>query len=91
MTQKYLNELTYIIIGEAIVVQKELWPGLLESIYQKCLIHLLKAKGFQLLVQQKIPLIFKGLYLEYDLRFDLLVEDCILVEIKAVDSIKPLH
>ena len=90
MTQKYLNELTYTIIGEAIVVHKELGPGLLESIYEKCLIHLLKAKGFQLAVQQKVPLIFRGLYLDCDLRFDLLVEDCIIVEIKAVDSIIPV-
>jgi GxxExxY protein len=46
MTQKYLNDLTHIIIGAAIDVHKELGPGLLESIYEKCLTHLLKEQGF---------------------------------------------
>ena len=91
MTQKYLNELTHTIIGAAIEIHKELGPGLLESIYEKCLTHLLKKKGLQLMMQQKIPLIFRGLYLDCDLRFDLLVENCIIVEIKAVDGLLPIH
>jgi GxxExxY protein len=91
MTEKDLNELTYAIIGCAIEVHKELGPGLLESIYENCLIHLLKERGLQLIIQQKAPLIFKGLYLNCDLRFDLLVEDSIIVEIKAVDGLLPFH
>jgi len=91
MTQKYLNELTHTIIGAAIEIHKELGPGLLESIYEKCLTHLLKEKGLQLIMQQKVPLIFRGLYLDCDLRFDLLVENCIIVEIKAVDGLLPIH
>jgi GxxExxY protein len=87
MTQKYLNELTHTIIGAAIEVHKELGPGLLESIYEKCLAHLLKEKGLQLIMQQRVPLVFRGLYLDCDLRFDLMVEDSIIVEIKAVDGI----
>ena len=62
MTQKYLNELTHSIIGAAIEVHKELGPGLLESIYEKCLTHLLKDQGFSIVTQQKIPLNFRGLY-----------------------------
>ncbi len=85
MTQKYLNELTHTIIGAAIEVHKELWPGLLESIYEKCMTHLLKEKGLNLISQQKVPLIFRGLYLDCDLRFDLLVENSVIVELKAVD------
>lgn len=91
MNQKYLNELTHSIIGAAIEVHKELGPGLLESIYEKCLVHLLKEKGFRLDVQQKVPLVFKGLYLDCDLRFDLMVEDLIIVELKAVDYLLPIH
>jgi len=91
MTQKYLNELTYIIIGAAIEVHKELGPGLLESIYEKCLTHLLKEKGLQIITQQKVPLLFRGLYLDCDLRFDLMVENSIIVEIKAIDGLLPIH
>ena len=91
MTQKFLNELTYIIIGAAIEVHKELGPGLLESIYEKCLTHLLKEKGLQIITQQKVPLLFRGLYLDCDLRFDLMVENSIIVEIKAIDGLLPIH
>jgi GxxExxY protein len=91
MTQKYLNDLTYTIIGAAIEVHKELGPGLLESIYEKCLAHLLKEKGLQIITQQKVPLLFRGLYLDCDLRFDLMVENSIVVEIKAIDGLLPIH
>jgi GxxExxY protein len=64
---------------------------LLESIYEKCLSHLLKEKGLKIITQQKVPLFFKGLYLDCDLRFDLLVEDSIIVEIKAIDYLLPIH
>jgi len=91
MTQKYLNDLTYNIIGAAIEVHKELGPGLLESIYEKCLTHLLIENGFRLIQQQKVPVLFRGLYLDCDLRYDLLVEDLIVVEIKAVEELLPIH
>ena len=91
MTQKYLNELTHTIIGAAIEVHRELGPGLLECIYEKCLTHLLKEKGLQLIMQQKVPIVFRGLYLDCDLRFDLLVENLIIVEIKAVEGLLPVH
>ena len=63
MTQKYLNEMTFKIIGAAIEVHKELGPGLLESVYEKCMIHLLKEEGLLVISQQKVPLNFKGFYL----------------------------
>jgi GxxExxY protein len=91
VTQKYLNELTHSIIGAAIEIHREVGPGLLESIYEKCLTHALKEKGLILTVQQKVPLMFRGLYLDCDLRFDLLVENSVIVEIKAVDSLLPIH
>jgi len=91
MTQDFLNKLTYAIIGLAIEVHKELGPGLLESVYEKCLEHLLKGKGVQLKSQQKVPLNFRGLYLDCDLRYDLLIEDSVIVEVKAVDCLLPIH
>jgi GxxExxY protein len=91
MTQKYLNELTHVIIGAAIEVHKELGPGLLESIYGKCMTHVLRESGLIILVQQKVPLVFRGLYLDCDLRLDLLVDDSIIVEIKASDCFLPIH
>ncbi|MCX6243302.1 MAG: GxxExxY protein [Bacteroidetes bacterium] len=91
MTQKYLNELTRTIIGAAIEVHKELGPGLLESVYEKCLTHLLKEQGLFVISQQKVPLAFRGLYLECDLRFDLMVENAIIVEIKSIECLLPIH
>ena len=90
MTQKYVNELTRSIIGAAIEVHKELGPGLLESVYEKCMAHLLREKGLLVAAQQKIPLDFRGIFLECDLRFDLLVENTVIVEIKAVEILLPV-
>jgi len=91
VTKKYLNDLTYIIIGCAIEVHKQLGPGLLESVYEKCLIYELSNKGITTLSQQKIPLIYKGLSLNVDLRYDILVEDLIIVELKSVNGLLPIH
>ena len=91
MTQRLLNELTRTIIGAAIEVNKELGAGLLESVYEKCLTHLLKEYGLNIISQQKVPLAFRGLYLDCDLRFDMLVENSIIVEIKAIECLLPIH
>jgi GxxExxY protein len=91
MTQKYLDSLTYQIIGAAIEVHKELGPGLLESIYEKCLVQVLKEKGLKASYQQKIPVIFHGIYLECELRYDIMVGETIIVEIKAVELLLPIH
>jgi GxxExxY protein len=91
ITQKYLNDLTYEIIGAAIEVHREVGSSLLEGIYEKCLIHLLKEKGFKISSQQKVPVKFRDIYLDCDLRLDVIVEDLIIVEVKAVESIIPIH
>ena len=91
MTQKFLNELTHAIIGSAIEIHRELGPGLLESVYEKCLKHLLQQKGMKIVSQQKVQILFRGIYLDCNLRYDLLVENCIIVEIKAVDCLLPVH
>jgi GxxExxY protein len=91
MTQKEINQLSYDIIGFAIEVHKELGPGLLESIYEKCLAHLLIQNGYKVTRQQSVPLNFRGLDLDCELRFDLMVDDSIIVELKTVEELMPIH
>ena len=91
ITQKYLDELTYKIIGCAIEVHKHLGPGLLESVYEKCFIHELGLKQLHYMSQQKVPVTYKDLRLDAELRFDVLVENLIIVELKSIDGILPIH
>lgn len=89
-TQKSIDILTRKIIGYAIEVHKELGPGLLESVYETCLTHLLILNGHDVKRQMKVPVSFKGVELDADLRFDLLVDDLIIVELKAVETVIPI-
>ena len=91
VTQKYLDELTYEIIGCAIEVHKQIGPGLLESVYEKCFLYELHSKGLKTLSQQRIPINYKGLELDAELRYDVLAENLIIVELKAMDGILPIH
>ncbi|MCB9178208.1 MAG: GxxExxY protein [Flavobacteriales bacterium] len=81
------NELSSLIIGCAIEVHRELGPGLLESIYEECLVHVLREQGLQVVAQQRVPLAFRGKVLSTPLRLDILVEDLLIVEVKAVETI----
>ena len=90
-TQKEINDLTYKIIGFAIEVHKELGQGLLESVYEKCLKHLLNENGFKVSSQKSVPINFRGLELDANLRLDLLINDLIVVELKTVEFILPVH
>lgn len=90
LTQKYINELTYRIIGCAIEVHKELGPGLLESIYEKCLIHELKLNGYDIKNQLTVPILYKGLEMDCNLRLDVLVDNIIIVELKSVNEMHPI-
>jgi GxxExxY protein len=85
------NSLTDAIIGAAISVHRELGPGLLESVYEKCLAFELADQGFSATTQQEIPLTYKGLALESGFRADLIIENKVLVELKSVDQILPVH
>jgi GxxExxY protein len=91
ITQNIVNDLSRKIIGFAIDIHKELGPGLLESIYEKCLYHLLVEDGCVVEREKKIPLNFHGLLLDCDLRYDLLVNDLIIVELKTVEDILSIH
>jgi GxxExxY protein len=91
MTKKELNELTYSIIGAAIEVHKELGPGLLESVYHKCLKQELDYRRLRFQSEMSVDVNYKGLSLDAELRCDLLIEDRIVVELKAVDALAPVH
>lgn len=82
--------MTYDIIGAAIEVHKELGPGLLESVYHKCLIKELETRQIQFETEISVPIEYKGEDIDADLRCDFFIDDCIVVEIKSVDSIKPI-
>lgn len=86
ITQKYINE----VIGCAIEIHKHLGPGLLESVYEKCFRKELTLRSLKYQTQQWIPIEYKGLLLDTELRIDLIVED-LLVELKAIDGILPVH
>ena len=90
-SRTYIDQLTYRIIGCAITVHKELGPGLLESVYHKCLIRELQLNGLEYQTQIWLPLHYRGIDLENELRVDVVVEDLIVVEIKAIDTIHPIH
>jgi GxxExxY protein len=79
------------IIGGCIEVHRTLGPGLLESAYERCLAHELWLRGLRVERQQKLPVSYKGLRLDFGYRLDLVVEDSIVVETKAVESIQPVH
>jgi GxxExxY protein len=85
------NELTHQIIGAAIEVHRQLGPGLLESIYEECLIAELKQKGIKLMNQYSFPIIYKGKQLNFVYRCDLLIENTVIVELKTVDKIAEIH
>ncbi len=87
----FLKELTYKINGAAIEVHKELGPGLLESVYHQCLIHELKNQNIYFQTEKLIEVNYKGLNLDTNLRCDILVENSICVELKAVKEILPVH
>ncbi len=85
------NELVEFIIGSAVEVHKELGPGLLENIYEKAMVIELLDRGFKVEQQVAIPVYYKGHKLDQELRLDLLVENLVIVELKAVDKLAPVH
>ena len=86
-----LNNLTEKIIGCAIEVHKQLGPGLLESAYEECLAFEISRSSLRFERQYPVPVIYKDIKLEYGYRIDLLVENLVVVELKAVECINPVH
>ena len=86
-----INRITETIIGAAIEVHRALGPGLLESVYEECLCRELSLRGIPFERQRSLPVEYKGLRLDCGYRLDLLVADTVVVEIKAVESLLPIH
>ncbi len=91
ITQKYINEIAYKIVGGAIEVHKSIGPGLLESVYESCFINELLSLGLNVKSQVCVPVIYKGKDLGGILKLDILVNDLIIVEIKAVEVMIPVY
>jgi GxxExxY protein len=85
------NEITHEIIGAAIEVHKLLGPGLLESAYEECLCHEFALRKINFEKQKPVPLVYKTTKLDCGFRLDLLVENRIVVELKSVESLGPIH
>ncbi len=91
MTKAYLKDLVYRVNGSAIQVHKKLGPGLLESVYHTCMAYELTSRNMRFQTELKIPIEYNGFRLDTDLRCDLLVENSLVVEFKAVEKILPIH
>ena len=91
ITKSYLKDLVYQVNGAAIEVHRELGPGLLESVYHRCMEHELKNRGVKFVSEMPVPVDFKGLKVQTNLRCDFFVENILPVELKAVDKVQPIH
>jgi GxxExxY protein len=91
MTKKEITKLSYEITGFAIKVHKKIGPGLLESVYEQCLKFELERNGYDVKQQLVVKIEYDDLELESTLRIDLLVNDAIIVELKTVETILPIH
>ncbi|RBN49178.1 GxxExxY protein [Flavobacterium psychrolimnae] len=90
MTKKEITQLSYEIIGYAIKVHKKLGPGLLEKIYEECLKYELEKNGYNVKQQFNVAIDYYDLELANPLRLDLLINDCIIVELKTVEKFHPI-
>lgn len=90
-TEKEYNELSGKIIDACIEVHKELGPGLMESVYEICVFNVLKKKNLFVQKQVLLPVVFKGERLDKEFVIDILVDDKIVLELKSVETILPVH
>ena len=84
-------KLSHTVIGAAIEVHRLKGPGLIESIYEKCLMHELQLQNIAAVNQRVVQIKYKGLVLDEPLRFDVLVDGCLLLELKCVENVLPIH
>lgn len=87
----YESDLTEQIIGSAIAVHKALGPGLMESAYEQCLCHEMNCSGLQFRRQVRMPVEYRGVKLDCGYRIDLMVADRVIIEIKSVRTVLPVH
>ena len=89
--QDQLNHITECIIGAAIAVHRALGPGLLESAYEACLAFELVQRGLGVEQQKPLPVMYRQVSLDCGYRLDLVVEEAVIVEVKSVDTVAPIH
>lgn len=88
---KSIDEIATIVVDASFKVHQELGPGLLESTYEACLAHELTKRGLIIENQKSQPVFYDGITIDVGYRMDLLVNECIVIELKAVDQIIPIH
>lgn len=86
-----VNEAAAAVVDAAFAVHSTLGPGLLESVYELCLAHELEKRGRRVRRQLSLPVVYDGLRFDAGLRLDMVVDDCVVVEVKAVDHLLPVH
>jgi GxxExxY protein len=86
-----MESITDQIIGAAIEVHRETGPGLLESVYEECLCYELSQRGLHFQRQVPLPVVYKGIKLDCGFKMDLLVEDTVVLELKTVEHLLPVH
>lgn len=88
---KNIEEIARIIVHSAIKIHKALGPGLLESVYQKCLSYELKQKGFKVDTEVLLPIQYENIKIDAGYRIDMIIDDCIIIENKTVNEFIPIH
>src|SRR5687767_5360016 len=88
--REFLDDTARIILDKAIVVHSRLGPGLLESVYRTCLTHELRKDGQSVVTEQMVPIVYDGIELD-GYRLDMLVNDSVIVEVKTVERLLPVH
>ncbi|MDX2172937.1 MAG: GxxExxY protein [Bacteroidota bacterium] len=91
ITKQYLKDIVYEVNGAAIEVHKSIGPGLLESVYHKCMKHELELRHVNFKSELSVPVNYKGIDINADLRCDFYIENCLVVELKAIEKVLPIH
>ena len=91
MNKKLVDKLSYDVLGAAIEVHKTIGPGMIESVYHDCMKHELSIRNIGFQTELVVPIDFKGMKLAADLKCDLFVEDLLVIELKAVSTLAPIH
>jgi GxxExxY protein len=86
-----VNDVSGSIVDAAYTVHKYLGPGLLEGVYEVCLAYELRERGHIVETELAVPVIYKGIRLEAGLRLDMLVDNCVIIELKAIEKLAPIH
>lgn len=90
MPNEKIEQIAKIIVNSAFKVHKELGPGLLEKVYEACLVYEITKAGFEVKRQVEVPIMYDGVTLKEYLRLDIIVESSIIIEVKAVDIVNPV-